>query len=286
MNNSMKTQNDALMKTGYEILQECKENGINCFIWGGGAVYHLLGGKLDYRVMSDIEFLLPKSHDNKLQSILEEIGFIPYSTFNNMQNMYALPRREFYKPNRELTEAEISDVKHGRKKDLKDVEFQKVELFIDGIRMCWSFKIDELPKNYKDSLICPAGFQLALKGNPIHPDDFDLKDIQDIANILGNSNCNINQTDTIFTEASLLENMNYNIGREIFLNLSKSKYQFSTTVLRNFIEVLNYSGLTENGKNKLNDLIEFLTPIKEKEDNSRFASLRKERPCRVDSRTR
>ena len=30
-----------------------------CFIWGGGAIYHMLNGNLDYRKMSDIEFMLP-----------------------------------------------------------------------------------------------------------------------------------------------------------------------------------------------------------------------------------
>lgn len=286
MNDSIKSHNDALMKVGYQILDECKDENINCMIWGGGAIYHLLEGQLDYRKMSDIEFLLPKKGDKQVQAMLEELGFIPFTSFNNMQNMYSMPRREFYRPNRELTTTELDSLKGGRKKDIKDAEFQKIEMFIDGIRMCWSFKLKELPKNYIDSFICPPGFQIALKSNPVHPDDFDLKDVQDIAQILNGSRCQISTEDTIFTEPGLTDNMEYCIGTEIFEKLSKSKNKFPGVVITNLSEVLKYNGLTDEGKKKINTLIEFLTPIKEKDEGSRFASLRKERPCRVDSRTR
>lgn len=286
MNDSIKSHNDALMKVGYQILDECKNENIKCMIWGGGAIYHLLEGQLDYRKMSDIEFLLPKKGDKQVQAMLEELGFIPFTSFNNMQNMYSMPRREFYLPNRELTATELDSLKGGRKKDIKDAEFQKIEMFIDGIRMCWSFKLKELPKNYNDSFICPPGFQIALKSNPVHPDDFDLKDVQDIAQILNGSRCKISTEDTIFTEPGLTDNMEYCIGTEIFEKLSKSKNKFPGVVITNLSEVLKYNGLTDEGKKKINTLIEFLTPIKEKDEGSRLASLRKERPCRVDSRTR
>ena len=205
MENDTQTHNDKLMKRGYEILHRCKEESITCILWGGGAIYHMLGGKLDYRKMSDVEFLIPKKADKQLQQLLEEMGFIPYTMFNNMQNMYSMPRREFYLPNRELSKAETEKLKQGRRKNIKDVEFQKIELFIDGIRMCWSFKLKKLPKSYAASFICPPGFQLALKANPMHPDDFDLKDIQDISHVLNNPNCNIEMWDTIFEEPYLDE---------------------------------------------------------------------------------
>ena len=286
MNDDIKSHNDALMKVGYQILHKCKDENVNCMIWGGGAIYHLLEGQLDYRKMSDIEFLLPKKGDKQVQSMLQELDFIPYTSFNNMQNMYSMPRREYYRPNRELTVTEIDSLKGGRKKDIKDVKFQKIELFIDGIRMCWSFKMKDLPKDYVDSFICPPGFQIALKSNPVHPDDFDLKDIQDIANILNGSRCTLAEKDTIFTEPGLSENMEYCIGSEIFEKLSKTKNKFPGVVIRNLSEVLKYDGLTEEGKLKINTLIDLLTPIKEKDESSRLASLRKERPVRVDSRTR
>ena len=100
MDNSAQSHNDQLMNIGYSVLNQCKELSLPCFIWGGGAIYHMLKGKLAYRKMSDIEFLLPKSADHKVQGILTNMGFTPYSTFNNMQNMYSMPRREFYLPDR------------------------------------------------------------------------------------------------------------------------------------------------------------------------------------------
>lgn len=289
MESDAQAHNDKLMKRGYEILCRCKEESIACFLWGGGAIYHMLGGKLDYRKMSDLEFLLPKKADNRLQQLLEEMGFIPYTMFNNMQNMYSMPRREFYLPSRELSKAEIEDIKQGRRKNIKDVEFQKIELFIDGIRMCWSFKLKELPKSYTTSLICPPGFQLALKANPMHPDDFDLKDIQDISNVLNNPNCNIEMWDTIFEEPYLEKNIEFSIGTHIFERLSNSKFHFPLILIRNFTEAFNYPILSKIGKPKLLELINFLNPFKEKDTRSGFLSkllVRKEKPVRVDIRTR
>ncbi|NHJ01292.1 MAG: hypothetical protein EAX86_04075 [Candidatus Heimdallarchaeota archaeon] len=286
MDPSLKVQNDKLMKVGYLILQECKKKSLPCFLWGGGAIYHMLGGKLDYRIMSDIEFFLPKAADKSIQEILEKLGFIPYKTFNNIQNMYSNPRREFYRPSRELTDSEIEDIMHGRRKNVKDVEFQKVELFIDGIRMCWLFKIEDLPKNYFDSLICPPGFQIALKVNPIHPDDFDFKDIQDISSVLNKSGCEIKEFDSIFIEPQVTEDINFSIGTNFLEKIAKDKYEFPTTAVRNLKEVLNYSGLTEDGKSKVQQLIDYLSPFISIDQGSRLKNIKREKPVRVDARTR
>jgi hypothetical protein len=286
MDNTAKSYNDSLMKVGYEILQECKDESIPCFLWGGGAIYHLLGGKLDYRQMSDLEFFLPKSKDKEVRRILKDMGFYPNKPFNNMQSMSRTPRREYYRPNRELTTTEIEDVEHGRKSNVEDVEFQKVELFVDGIRMCWTFKFKELPSNYDGTLICPPGFQLALKANAIHPDDFDLKDIQDISSVVSSNCCGrVTENDSTFKEAQLDENLEYSVGTNIFEHLSKLKYDFPTVVTRNFTEVLDYSGLSEGGKSTLNELIDFLKPWEKKNKSGGFlAKARKEKPVRVDPR--
>lgn len=287
MDNSAKTHNDALMKVGYEILQICKEESIPCFLWGGGAIYHLLGGKLDYRIMSDLEFFYPKTVDKDIQNILIQMGFHPNKPFNNMQSMSRTPRREYYRPNRELTQTEIEDVEHGRKSNIEDAEFQKVELFVDGIRMCWTFKFKELPDNYDGTLICPPGFQLALKTNAIHPDDFDLKDIQDISSVVSSNCCGkVTATDSTFKEAHLDENIEYTVGTDIFEHLSRLKYDFPTVVIRNFTEALGYSGLSEEGKSTLTELIDFLKPCEKKNKSGGFlAKARKEKPVRVDPRT-
>ncbi|MHA2246713.1 MAG: hypothetical protein ACXADY_17350 [Candidatus Hodarchaeales archaeon] len=293
MDNSAKTHNDRLMKTGYQILQQCQDEAIPCFLWAGGAIYHMLGGKLDYREMSDLEFFLPRNSDKQkkvdkqFEQILEQMGFIPYSYFNNIQNQYSTPRREFYLPNRELSDLEVEEVKHGRNKYVENVEFQKVEVFVDGIKMCWTFKFKELPTSYTDTVICPPGFQLALKANAIHTDDFDLKDIQDISSIVSSSCCGeVTEKDTIFKEPHLDENIEFKIGKEIFEYLSNLKYDFPTTIIRNYYEILNYSGLTESGKKTLLELIEFLKPLEKKNKSGGFlAKARKEKPQRVDART-
>ena len=255
----MKAHNDSLMECGYEILKQCEEKSIPCFLWGGGAIYHMLGGRLDYRKMSDLEFFIPKKADNEMQDVLTDMGFYANRPFNMMQNMSRTPRREFYRPNRDLSAAEIEDLEHGRKGNIENVEFQKIELFVDGIRMCWTFKFTELPPAYSNTLICPPGFQIALKANAIHPDDFDLKDIQDISSIF-NANGQIGSEDTIFSEPRLDPNLEFSIGTEIFKVLAKSKLKFSSTMLRNFQETLKYDGpicCTEDGRNKLEKLIVF-----------------------------
>jgi len=284
MNESNKTHNDTLMKTGYQILEDCKENNIACLLWGGGAINHIVGGRLDYRKMSDLEFFLPKKADKPLHKILTELGFLANRPFNTMQNMSRTPRREFYKPDRKLSSTEIEHVEHGRKSNIKDVKFQKVELFVDGIRMCWTFKFKELPTSYREALICPPGFQLALKANAIHPDDFDLKDIQDISSIM-NANGRIRETDSIFKEPQLDPNIEFSIGTEIFKRFSNLKLKFTSTILRNFNEVLNYDGAiccNENGKEKLAQIVEFLEPLKGA--SGLITKMRKERPERVDAR--
>ena len=286
MANAAKEHNDSLMNMGYKVLERCKDRNLPCLIWGGGAIYHMLDGALDYRKMSDIEFLVPKSGDKKLQSILKGFGFIPYSTFNNMQNMYSTPRREFYRPDRELTDKEVEDVKHGRKKDIENVNFQKVEIFVDGIRMCWKFKFAELPKHYKQSLICPPGFQIALKLNPIHEDDFDLKDVQDISSIMNMPNVEISEIDTIYRDPQLKAEEHCCIGIEIFSQLSKTKDQYTTTALKNLNQVLKYSGLSDDGKEKVKQLIAYLEPLKAKDKGGLISKMRREKPVRVDARTR
>ncbi|MHA2088518.1 MAG: hypothetical protein ACW972_09590, partial [Promethearchaeota archaeon] len=70
-----KAYNDSLMDTGYQILQRCKEKSTPCFLWAGGAIYHMLGGKLNYRKMSDLEFFIPSSVDKEFTNILKEMGF-------------------------------------------------------------------------------------------------------------------------------------------------------------------------------------------------------------------
>ncbi|MFX0125314.1 MAG: hypothetical protein ACFFAE_16925 [Candidatus Hodarchaeota archaeon] len=286
MVNSAQENNDILMKTGYQILEHCKEESIPCFLWAGGAIYHILGGKLDYREMSDLEFFLPRAVDKQIQQILLDTGFYANKYFNSMQNMYKIRRREFYLPNRELTPHEIEELEHGRRSNIENINFQKVELFVTGIKMCWTFKFKELPESYNETLVCPPGFQLALKANAIHPDDFDLKDIQDIASMVNSDSCtHITIEDTIFSEPKLNENINCSIGTGIFEELSKIKHKFASTVVRNFSEVLNYSGLTESGKSKLSQLIEFLKPLEEMDKKSGFLSrARKEKPRRVDAR--
>ncbi|MHA2294521.1 MAG: hypothetical protein ACXAEU_09140 [Candidatus Hodarchaeales archaeon] len=286
MEESAQAHNDKLMKTAYQILEQCKEESIPIMLWGGGAIYHIIGGELNYRKMSDLEFFYPKKVDKQINIILGDMGFYANRPFNNMQNMSRTPRREFYRPDRELTIKEIEDVEHGRKANVEDVEFEKVELFVTGIRMCWTFKFDDLPNSFNETLICPPGFQLALKANAIHQDDFDLKDIQDIACVL-NSNCceKVSSKDTIFTDAFLDKDTRCIIGTEIFEYLSNAKQDFSKTVLRNLNEVLKYSGLNESGKNKLLKLIDFIRPLEEKDKNSSFMSkIRKEKPVRVESR--
>jgi len=238
---SAKNHNDELMKVGYQILQECLDENIPCFLWGGGAIYHMLGGKLDYRKMSDLEFFIPKKVDNQMKKILKQMGFYANRPFNMMQNMSKTPRREFYRPDRELTEIEVEEIEHGRKGNIQDVEFQKVEIFVVGIKMCWTFKFKELPSSYTNTLICPPGFQLALKANAIHSDDLDLKDIQDISSVVSSSCCGeVTTRDTIFTEPHLDENIRYSVGTEIFKHLSKRKFEFPSTIIRNFTECLNY----------------------------------------------
>ena len=287
MENSAKKHNDELMKTGYKILQRCIYEKIPCFLWGGGAIYHMLGGRLVYRKMSDIEFFLPKKADQDFQKILKKMGFYPNKPFNNMQSMVRTPRREFYRPNRELTSKEVEEVEHGRKNNVEDVEFQKVEIFVDGIKMCWTFKFKELPSSYAETLICPPGFQLALKANAIHSDDFDLKDIQDISSVVSSNCCGeVTQTDTIFTEPHLDENISYSVGTEIFERLSNLKIDFPTTIIRNFTEVLSYSGLTEDGRSTMVELIDFVKPLEKKNKGGGLLSkARKEKPRRVDART-
>ena len=285
MANSMKAHNDSLMKCGYEVLQQCEEKSIPCFLWGGGAIYHMLGGRLNYRKMSDLEFFIPKKSDKEIQNVLSDMGFYANRPFNMMQNMSRTPRREFYRPNRDLSQSEIEDLEHGRKGNIEDAEFHKIELFVDGIRMCWTFKFSELPSSYSKTLICPPGFQIALKANAIHPDDFDLKDIQDISSIL-NANGQISSKDTIFDEPKLDPNLEFLIGTEIFGLLAKSKLKFPVTMLRNFQETLKYDGpicCNEGGKNKLMKLIEFLEPMTSKKKGL-FSKVRMERPERVDAR--
>ncbi|MFX1507422.1 MAG: hypothetical protein ACFFDC_15170 [Promethearchaeota archaeon] len=281
----MKEQNDSLMNCGYEILQQCKEKSIQCFLWGGGAIYHLLGGRLDYRKMSDLEFFIPKNVDKEIHDILTEMGFYANRPFNMMQNMSRTPRREFYRPNRELSSSEIEDLEHGRKDNIEDVEYQKIEIFVDGIRMCWTFKFKELPPSYSNTLVCPPGFQIALKANAIHPDDFDLKDIQDISSIF-NANGQIGSKDTIFENPRLDPNLEFSIGTEIFEFLAKSKLKFPSTVLRNFQETLKYDGpicCNEDGKAKLEKLINYIKPIESKKSGF-LSKVRMERPERVDAR--
>jgi hypothetical protein len=286
MDNTAKAHNDELMKVGYQLLERCGNERISCFLWGGGAIYHMLGGKLDYRKMSDLEFFLPKKVDHSVQAFLTELGFIPYTTFNNMQNMSRTPRREFYRPNRELSEHEIEEVEHGRKSNVEDAEFQKIELFVDGIKMCWTFNFNDLPSNYKESLISPPGFQLALKANAIHSDDFDLKDIQDISSVVSSSCCGeVAADDTIFKDPHLDENISYSIGTRIFRVLSKKKHEFPSTIIKNFSECLKYPKMTENGKKTLTQLIEFLKPLEKKDLNAgMITKARKEKPRRVDAR--
>ncbi|MFX1285993.1 MAG: hypothetical protein ACFFB5_20285 [Promethearchaeota archaeon] len=286
MENSEKAHNDELMKVGYQLLEKCNNDGISCFLWGGGAIYHMLGGRLDYREMSDLEFFLPKKFDHSVQDILKELGFIPYTTFNNMQNMSRTPRREFYRPNRELDDLEIEEVEHGRRKNIEDVKFQKVELFVTGIKMCWTFKFKELPSSYKKSLIAPPGFQLALKANAIYSEDFDLKDIQDISSVVSSSCCEeVTTEDSIFREPHLDANIRYSIGTDIFRILSKKKHEFPSTIIRNFSECLKYPKLSENGKKTLLQLIDFLKPLEKKDlDAGLFAKAKKEKPRRVDAR--
>jgi hypothetical protein len=286
MEGSAQTHNDKLMTSAYEILRQCKENSLPCFVWGGGAIYHLLNGKLDYRKMSDIEFMLPKFADKKMKQILKDLGFIPYSTFNNVQNMYSMPRREFYLPDRELTGIEIEDLKHGRKSNINNVNFQKVELFIDGIRMCWKFNIKDLPKSYAESSICPPGFQIALKLNPIHPDDFDLKDIQDITSVLNQHHIKIEELDTIFTEPQINPDLVCCIGTKIFERLTRTKDQFAMTTHRNLSMVEENPELNESGKQKVQKLLEFLSPLLEKDKGGFLSKIRREKPVRVDARER
>ena len=286
MDNTAKAHNDELMKVGYQLLELCVNKGVSCFLWGGGAIYHMLGGRLDYRKMSDLEFFLPKKSDHLVQAFLEELGFIPYTTFNNMQNMSRTPRREFYRPNRELTDLEIEEVEHGRKKNIEDVKFQKIELFVDGIKMCWTFDFKDLPSDYKKSLVSPPGFQLALKANAIHSDDFDLKDVQDISSVVSSSCCGeVTTEDTIFKEPRLDENIRYSIGTQIFSRLSQRKHEFPSTIIKNFSECLKYPKLTENGKETLLQLIEFLKPLEKKDLSAgMITKARKEKPRRVDAR--
>ncbi len=286
MDTSAKAHNDELMKAGYQLLKRCDDEGISCFLWGGGAIYHMLGGRLNYRKMSDLEFFLPKKYDHRVQNLLEDFGFIPYTTFNNMQNMSRTPRREFYRPNRELSDLEIEEVEHGRKSNIDDVKFQKIELFVDGIKMCWTFNFKELPSDYKKSLISPPGFQLALKANAIHSDDFDLKDVQDISSVVSSSCCEeVTTEDTIFKEPNLDGDISYSIGTRIFRLLSQKKYEFPSTVIKNFNECLKYPKLSENGKKILLQLIEFLKPFEEQDLGAGLiAKAKKEKPRRVDAR--
>ncbi|MFX0052998.1 MAG: hypothetical protein ACFFAJ_02285 [Candidatus Hodarchaeota archaeon] len=286
MTSSAQEHNDSLMETGYQILKQCQDISIPCILWGGGAIYHILGGKLNYRKMSDLEFFIPKKVDNQIKEILLDKGFYANKYFNSMQNMYKIRRREYFLPNRELTTHEIEELEHGRRGNIENAAYQKVEIFVTGIKMCWTFNFHDLPEAYKETLICPPGFQLALKANAIHPEDFDLKDIEDIASMV-NSNCceKVSRKDTIFTTPILNESLKCTIGTEIFEELSNTKYKFSSTVIRNFSEVLNYSGLNDSGKSKLSQIIEFLKPFEIKDDKGGFISrARKEKPRRVDAR--
>jgi hypothetical protein len=283
MDNAAKAHNDSLMETGYQILQRCKDKSIPCFLWAGGAIYHMLGGKLDYRKMSDLEFFIPSRVDTEFKDILKEMGFYANKPFNNIQNMSRTPRREFYRPNREINSNEIEELEHGRKGNIEDVEFEKVKIFVNGIKICWTFKFKELPKSYKDTLICPPGFQIALKANAIHPDDFDLKDIQDISSVVSSACCGeISTTDSIFTEPHLNKEIRYSIGTEIFKVLSKLKFDFPTTIIRNLSECLTYSGLTETGRANLLQLIDFVRPFKKQK--GLMSKVKMQRPQRVDPR--
>ncbi|MFX0013925.1 MAG: hypothetical protein ACFFB2_12930 [Promethearchaeota archaeon] len=285
MDNSNKVHNDTLMRSGYKILQSCKDESIPCFLWGGGAIYHLIGGRLDYRKMSDLEFFIPKKADKPIKTILKQNGFYPNRPFNMMQNMSRTPRREYYKPNRELSSSEIEELEHGRMNNIEEADFQKVEVFVDGIRMCWTFKFDELPSSYSETLICPPGLQIALKANAIHPDDFDLKDIQDISSIF-NSNCHVEIEDSIFDTPELDPAVEFSIGIKIFELLAKTKLEFPSTILRNFRETLNYSGdvcCNVEGKSKLAKLIDCIKPMEDKKP-SFLSKVKMEKPERVDAR--
>lgn len=284
---SVQAHNDALMDAGYQFLKQCQENSIPCFLWGGGAICHFLGGKMGYRKMSDLEFFLPTKSDKPAQTFLEEMGFLPYKSFNNIQNQYDPKRREFYRPNRELSESEIELVHYGRKSNIENVKFQKIELFVNGIRLCWTFKLKDLPSNYFESLICPPGFQLALKAHAIHPDDFDLKDIQDISRVLNSTYCEVGSTDTIFTEVEPGQPTQYVIGKDVFEKVAAKKFNFAATVIRNLSEVMLHADLSEDGKAKLLQLLDFLKPLDEKDKSLGFLSkAKKEKPVRVDARTR
>ncbi|MFX0183245.1 MAG: nucleotidyltransferase family protein [Candidatus Hodarchaeota archaeon] len=286
MTSSAQDHNDSLMETGYQILKQCQDSSIPCILWGGGAIYHILGGKLNYRKMSDLEFFIPKKADNQIKQILIDNGFYANRYFNSMQNMYEIRRREYFLPNRELTTHEIEELEHGRRGNIENVEYQKVEIFVTGIKMCWTFRFKDLPEAYDETLICPPGFQLALKANAIHPEDFDLKDIQDIASMVNSDCCEkVTTKDSIFTKPVLNENLSCTIGTEIFEELSNTKHKFPSTVIRNFSEVLNYSGLSESGNSKLSQIIEFLKPFEEKNKKGGFLSrTRKEKPRRVEAR--
>jgi hypothetical protein len=52
-------------------------------------------------------------------------------------------------------------------------------------------------------------------------------------------------------------------------------------------EVLNYPELNEEGKAKIQKILDFMKPLEEKDISSGFlAKARKEKPVRVDNRTR
>ena len=163
---------------------------------------------------------------------------------------------------------------------------QKVELFINGIRMCWKFNIKDLPKIYAESSVCPPGFQIALKLNPIHPDDFDLKDIQDITRVLNQPNTKIEELDTIFKEFQINKDLGCCIGTKIFERLTRTKDQFATTAHRNLSKVLENPELNEAGKQKVQKLMDFLSPLLEKDKGGFLSKMRREKPVRVDARER
>jgi hypothetical protein len=284
---SAQTHNDALMDVGYQFLKQCQENSIPCFLWGGGAIYHFLAGKMNYRKMSDLEFLLPKASDKPAQKLLEEMGFLPYKTFNNMQNQYDPKRREFYRPDRELSDTETEHVFSGRRSSIEDVKFQKIELFVNGIRLCWTFKLKDIPSNYFESLICPPGFQVGLKAHAIHPDDFDLKDIQDLSRVLNSPLSKVGSTDTIFNAVEQGKLDSFIIGKDVYEKVAETKFNFAGTVIRNLSEVLLHADLNESGKGKILELIDFLKPLEESDNSLGFLSkAKREKPVRVDARTR
>jgi hypothetical protein len=122
--------------------------------------------------------------------------------------------------------------------------------------------------------------------NPIHPDDFDLKDIQDISKVLNQSNSKVAEMDTIYKNPQLNEGVECCIGTKMFERLSRSKDLFATTAHRNLNSVLEHNELTEAGRQKAEKIVSFLTPLLEKDKGGFFSKMRREKPVRVDTRER